>query len=234
MTKPKASFANYFSQNVAASFDKQNRLGEFLGQHNWSFAMDSGLLTFTTTHGNYPFQIQLLGTEAEDSATWLWSWANEGSNIPARLTKAALDLKELGEKEKILEFSEPEMPVEEDFNGHHFAMVASGLAKAGCYYRGPYNGGALYMLITDPKFEELTAVDPATLGIRIPSIFTQVISALPVQNHREAFKSYLEFYGLDVTEDPESLIGSGSSVKPIKATFDKQNRLIEVQSQSGK
>lgn len=68
-----------FCCQAAISFGKQLFLAELVGSSDWHFDMPSGLLSFSD---KYQWHAQILGTEADDSQTWLWAWANEASSIP--------------------------------------------------------------------------------------------------------------------------------------------------------
>jgi hypothetical protein len=141
-------FHELFSRYIAVSFGKQLHLAELVGSSNWHFDLSSGLLSF----GNeYRWQVQVLGSEAEESQTWLWAWANEASGIPTALLGSALTLRMLGESHGIAELVEPEVPFGE-VNGHLLAMIGSGVCRADAYYRCPYQGGAAFVLIKDENF----------------------------------------------------------------------------------
>ncbi|WP_345780486.1 DUF6882 domain-containing protein, partial [Xanthomonas sacchari] len=93
------------------------------------------------------FPIQLLGTAAEASASGLWAWANTASNLPPALLANANALRAHGEHEGIAELAAPSSALGED-GGHHIALLAGAL-RGRCYYRAPYDGGALFFLLED-------------------------------------------------------------------------------------
>lgn len=140
-----SALPDLFCRRAAVSFGKQLHLAELVGESGWHFDMPSGLLSFDE---QYRWQVQVLGTEAEDSKVWLWAWANERSNIPTRLLGSALTLRMLGESHGIPGLAEPQVPISE-INGHTLAMIASVVCRADAYYRCPYEGGAAYLLIKD-------------------------------------------------------------------------------------
>jgi len=68
------SLHRLFSVHAASVLERQLRLGTLIGdQHQWTFDMASGRLQFNEQHS---FPVQLLGSESEESNTWLWAWAN--------------------------------------------------------------------------------------------------------------------------------------------------------------
>jgi hypothetical protein len=225
-----------FIKHGAASFDKQIYFDAMLGKAGWSFDLANGVLAFRRPHDE-PLQLnaQTLGTESDESNTWLWAWANKTSGIPVALLMASLEIKTLGEKERIPELMTPEWLLSPKVNGQRFAAIASGVCRAGCYFRAPYPKGALYLLIKDPRFKR-----PVSRPIqRIARAFPMFLSDNSVSNQREAFVSYAKFYKLDVTDEPRRVIVSttkhtrseiGLEVSNrLIAEFDANNRLVSMQ-----
>jgi hypothetical protein len=93
------------------------------------------------------FAAQLLGTVAYNDSTWLWSWANEASQIPVAFTQAA---RRLRDSNPGVEWTTPQFALDLDHaDEHRLAMVSSGLLAADAFYRGPYTGGAAFFLLHD-------------------------------------------------------------------------------------
>jgi hypothetical protein len=183
-----AELMRLYLRHAASSFDKQLHLSQVVGSCEWQLDLGSGQLSF----GNqYHWQAQVLGTEAEESNTWLWAWANQASQIPPQVLGAALTLRLLGEHRQIPALTEPQVLLD-DFDGHFLAMIGSGICRASAYYRAPYEGGAAYLLIKDDAFPLCSDAPVA----RIASVFPQAISSLEIPDHKVAFIGYLEFYGL--------------------------------------
>ena len=212
--------AKLFFRNAVASFGKELHLAELVSHSNWHFNMASGLLSFG---GEYDWRVQILGTEADNSQTWLWAWANEASGIPISLLGSALTLRMLGEANGIPELAESEVPLGE-VNGHILAMIASGVCRADAYYRCPYEGGAAFLLIKDENFPRCTEHPLA----RIASVFPQAISSLDISDHRLAFLGYLEYYGLVFEEEGNRIVVEEEGEQVLTAAFDELNRLTNL------
>lgn len=214
-----------FHRHVAFSFDKQLQLADLIGDRNWSFNKPTGLLSFGD---RYQWRVQTLGTEAYDRNTWLWSWANLGSNIPSAQLEASLAMKILGEDQAITEFTTPELPLGE-INGHMLSLIASGVFEANGYYRGPYTGGAAFFLIKDENFPKRDVLPLA----RIVSVFPQAISAMEIKNHKLAFLGYVEDYGLVAEEKRNGVVVKEDGSPVLRASFDEQNRLTKLEGSVG-
>lgn len=168
-------------------------------------------------------QAQLLGTESESSNTWLWAWANTESNIPDHLLVASLSLKDYGEQHGIPELTQSELPLDQ-IDGHTLALLASGLCDANAYYRCPYDGGALFVLIMDENFPK----DPTPPLQRIASVFPQAIASLDIPDHRLALTGYLDHYGLAHEQDGDKIVAKENGEVMLTAAFDKQGRLTNL------
>lgn len=126
---------------------KQQRLAERLGEHEWSYNLDSGLLTFETDGGEtLETPAQLLGIESRDQ---LFRWAWTDPSLPEAITDAARVLRhELGEIEGIAAFLEPQFdPAAHGLTANAVAAIACGILQADFFYRGTHDDGALYLLV---------------------------------------------------------------------------------------
>lgn len=220
-------FRRLFNEHVAAAFDKQDHPVDVIGQRPWRFNMAAGTLTLGD---DLRWQVQVLGTQADESNTWLWAWANAASNIPPALVRAAGAMRALGEQHGIPELTEPELPVTDDVNGHFLSMAASGALGARGYYRGPYDGGAVFLLITD------AGVPPVPTGtgypiLRVAMRYQQALN-YPC-DPRPALEGYLRYYGLPFRAEGSSVFVDGPNEPRLTATFDHLGRLAKLTSTIG-
>jgi hypothetical protein len=221
------TFSDLAAQHAGLAARKQLALGDFLGQHSWQLDLDRGQVDFGKSgllgrRRVYP--VQVVGTEAEDSGTWLWAWANVESGIPGPLLKAAHRLRAFGEKSAVEELVTPELPSAE-YPGHLLTSVASGICGADAYYRGPYPGGAVFFLISETP---LAAGPPPTLA-RISTVLTGVISEFEL-DHRAVASAYLRAEGFRLTETATGFTAA-SDAGALSLSFDAQGRLAEFSLQ---
>jgi hypothetical protein len=227
-------FTNLFLKHGAAAYDKQIYLQAQFGKTGWGFDLNSGVLAFRRPHeGPLQLHVQVLGTESEDTHTWLWSWANQ-SQIPPNLITSALQLKQLGEAERVNELSQAELAITPRLNPARISLVASGILRGGAYFRASYPRGAMYLLIKDPKYKRsVTRPIP-----RVVKAFPLFLSKHFVADQRTAFMAYLKFYRLRVTEEGNRVIAAGSVPRSLRgadtseqlvAEFDARNRLVSLQ-----
>jgi hypothetical protein len=230
------NFDDLFIKHAVASFDKQIYFDAMLGKSGWAFDLNSGVLAFRRPHEeDLQLNVQVIGTESEDSNTWLWAWANMQSHIPDTLLRSALELKALGEAEGIAELTAGELPITPQVNPYRLMLAASGVSRAGCYFSARYPRGALYLLIKDARYKRsVTRPIP-----RILRVFPMFLSDISIDDQRAAFVHYLHFYRLNVMENgrfvhassnsaPRTLAGGGTP-QQLAAEFDEQNRLVNLQ-----
>ncbi|WP_416886038.1 DUF6882 domain-containing protein [Marinospirillum sp.] len=209
---------NLLNQSVGHSFAKQLAFGDLLGDGSWRIDLTEGRVFFGD---DLSFRIQLLGTESEGNATWLWAWANEASNLPAELLELCTLLKTTGEQGSIPELSERSFPLEQA-NGHTLAMIAAGLFNC-CYYRAPYPGGALFFLVQNPPAQ---VAEPVGIT-RAATVITEVISEFDV-DHLAMSEAFLTSQGFTVSRGEQSLIGEREQ-RTMTLTFDTGERITRIQ-----
>lgn len=207
---------HYYVANVS---DRQTRLSQKIGDADWTFDMASGTLSF----GGLTLAVQLLGTEAYGNNSWLWAWANDKSGIPEHLTTHARAMRDYGVEHGVAEFAQPEHSLD-DVDGHFMSVAATGLMQANAYYRGPYDGGALYMLITDPQITQSRSDPMSRLSMR----FAEAVSNFSIPRHKDALLGYAQTLGLTTTEPDESTIVVSGETGTCTANFDDQGRVTGI------
>ncbi len=181
----------YLEKYALASLEKQEKLAGLIGEHTVNVDYDSGTIRF---NGGHEFPIQVLGTESDNTLTWLWAWADEQTEIPAKLLKSSLQLKAWGEKNGVREFTMPSADLEKA-DGRVISLIASGVLEAGCFYRDGYEGGALFLLLFGDEINRRPSFDAAGLIRHLSDLIS-----VEEFSHRNALLSYLQLKGLPFTE----------------------------------
>jgi hypothetical protein len=215
------TFNSLLVRHAGLSFEKQYALTDYLGSHNWS--LDIGRESISFGPGKV-FPIQILGTEAESPYTWLWAWANDPSALSQDVVLDSIKLRDLGKGAGIQELVQPEIELG-PISGHHFALIASGVCNAAAYYRGAYDGGAVYVLLSDPDKK----IAPDDSVVRMSSVFLGLISQIELE-HKPAFRYYAQARGFDITEAGNTVVCRKDSRDVLHAVFDNQGRLAELKS----
>ncbi|QDU53295.1 DUF6882 domain-containing protein [Gimesia panareensis] len=210
------------NQHLCFALDRQLLLADLVEDLDWGYNVSTGILSFGD---RYEFQAEILGTEADGDASWLWSWANEMSSLPPERTQAALKLKQLGEAEGIPELSEARHSLSV-VNGHALGMIAVGQKLGQAYYHGPHDQGAVLLLIVEPQMP--WAVENHLQ--RITTTFPQIIAQMEVEDHQNALFHYLQHYDLEPEAMENALVVRENGAEILHASFDDLNRLQELKS----
>jgi len=211
-----------YETHVLMGMRKQRHLAELIGQHTWHYDKAAGTMAFSPGPA---YQVQVLGTEAADSDTWLWAWANADSQIPPEQLQAAEQLRALGQELGIEEFITPELP-REKLPAHTLGPVALGLLGLPAYYRGAMTSTNLLVAIQDPKF-----AFPLTLkGTDFMATLGDAISGCEIPNHSRAVTAFIEQLGWAPNRQGDTLQVLASDGVQIICTFDQSNRLAKLSS----
>ncbi len=206
-------------QYALISLEKQEKLSRLLGDHLVELDFDMGLLRFS---GEMEFYFHVLGTESDNTLTWLWAWADEQAEAPEELLQSALQMKEWGASRGIEECTLASVDLDKA-DGHALSLLAAEVCSASCYYRDAYDGGALFLLLFGKEIDRQPSFDAAGLVRR----FSQLI-LLPNLNHRNALLAYLRKKLLPFVEHGAIITAELESGEDIRAEFDPSSRLLFI------
>ncbi|WP_246613065.1 DUF6882 domain-containing protein [Paractinoplanes bogorensis] len=209
-----SAFDDLFSRHVLTGIARQFAFADVIGERNWAVDMGAGVATFGD---DLRFPLQLLGSESHGDNSWLWAWANHASNLPPALTQLCTWLRGYGETQGVAELTERSFPLERA-DGHRLALVASGLTGRP-YYRGPYEGGALFFHLEGVPQQEI-------LPERALTVISQTISAFPF-DHRAGVGAFFEQQGWPV-DSGESLIAHHPAGAELTVSFDHLGRIAQL------
>jgi hypothetical protein len=214
-----AAFESLFAQHAMLSHAKQLALMDIYKESAWNTNLAQGTLTL----GDKSFAAGLLGSFSAIEESWLWSWANENmGNLPVSVTAVAKQMKELGETNDIPELRNAGTEISE-FECHRLAMVAVGVSGAGAYYRGPYNGGAAFLVIQEP----LPPRSERHNMLRITRVITDCITNFEMPHH-EAVTAYFKSEGLSIEmPQPDEMIAAGADGQ-IHLRFNERGSITKI------
>lgn len=213
-----STLIEYFERYALVSLEKQEKLSTLIGEHSWELDLDTGKARFE----DLAFPFQVLGTESENTLTWLWAWANEQSEIPESLLTASLQAKAWGTNEGLGEFTSPSIDLNRA-DGHMLALIASEVCTASAYYRGPYEGGAVFFLIFGREIDGRPSLDLAALTRQ----FTNLTSLYEFSHHN-ALLSYLRMKNLTFIEKGSTVAARLTTGEEAQAEFDHRGRLLSI------
>ena len=213
-------FSALFCDHVAGALARQHALAELLGDRSWSLDVSAGVARFGD---DLSFSVQLLGTESTEDRSWLWAWANDASGFPRRSIEACTSLKARSEAGAVPLLAKPLVALGDDLSGHEIALVASALCDALPYYRGPYDGGAVYVLLEGVP-ESVRGPYPPR---RIANVLVEVISQFSV-DHRTMASRFLLDQGFEFEGAAPAWRARAADGRGLDVSFDEQGRIIEI------
>ncbi len=207
---------SYLEQYALLSLEKQEKLARLVGEHAAELDLDSGKIIFENGL-DLPFQV--LGTESDNTLTWLWAWAEEQTEIPENLLTSSLQLKEWGKREGIEEFTVPSLDLNKA-DGHVLSLISAEISDASCYYGSHYEGGAVFVLV----FSEAVDRQPPFNLDGLSRQFTELISQYEL-NHRNVLVSYLRKNNLPFTDKGLVVAAGLLTGERLAAEFEENGRL---------
>lgn len=209
----------YFEQCALLSLEKQQKFDRLIGEHFAEFDLDAGILKIDHDHA-FPFQV--LGTQSDNTLTWLWAWSEAHADVQPDQITAALQLKEWGLKNGIEEFCIPEVDIERA-DGMKISLIAAEVCKASCYYGDAYEGGSVFVLLSGASIDRQP---PFELSGFLRA-FTDLASRYDV-NHRNALLAYLRIKGLPFVEDGAMIAGKLESGEELRMEFSANGGIVSL------
>ena len=150
---------DHLEQNALVSLEKQEKFIRVAAEDIAEMDLDAGVLRFP----DFQFPFQVLGTESDNSLSWLWAWADEQTEVPEELLRCSLQMKSWGEKEGIDACVVPSVDLH-TADGIVFSLIASAVCEASCYYHDAYQGGGLFLLLFGDIIDRQPGFSVATLS----------------------------------------------------------------------
>lgn len=164
--------------------------------------------------------MQLLGSESSADGTWMWGW-NNINGFPASVLRVAEWVRGLGREWGLKELTTDCFPLTEGLSGSGLAAVATVLAPGSlCYYRGPYDGGAVLLAFSGLPGSVFAPVD----AVRFSRILVECLQ-VPC-NHRILTESFLAWNGTDYRWEGRRITARFPTELVIE--FDESERLTRV------
>jgi hypothetical protein len=213
---------SHLEKYALLSLEKQEKLAGLVGEHTMELDFEAGLIRFSGSSGSPEFAFQVLGTESDNTLTWLWAWAGEQAEISAELLRSSLEMRDWGASKGITECTSPSVDINRT-DGTLLSLIASEVCKAACYYQDSYDGGALFLLLFGQEIDQQPPLDAAGLMRQFSHL-----AALYDLNHRNALLSYLREKGLPFSERELVVTGELATGEDFRADFDPEGSLLSL------
>jgi hypothetical protein len=211
------SFQIIFTKYGAMSLDKQENLGQIIGENVGKLDIDEGTISF----GDLTFPAQILGTLATDTGNWHWAWDNKDIEFPEDIIQEAIKVKEFGEKHNISQFTTNIFGADL-LEAHIIAMTASGIFNDDAYYA--VNFGDINFFVTI-KSNEIPKDETIERFVNVFSKFQKEFDVKP----KLAFESYTKLRGYEYKERDEFSVAKIGQSRVIVG-FTERGNVTHIQT----
>lgn len=191
---------------------------------NWNVDFSQETISF----GNDAYPVQFIGSESSSSNTWLWGWANK-SQLPENVLTEANRLKKLGETYGLEALTIPQFELSESYNGHNLSIICAALNDNNvCYYRGPHQGGAIFVEFYGIPYEVFQPVSAKTFL----DVTSQAIQQYSVE-HKIFVTSFLFQNETPYKWSGDTLVATFKNGETINISFERIDNLWRIKGING-
>ena len=207
------SLQDLIDASIFISTEYQARLAELIGSADYDVNFAEQSLTFKAADP-VSFQPYLLGTESENRGTWIWSWQQLGY-FPDSVVSAALQARDAGERDSVLELSTDEIPLSD---GLARRLTLATKTVTGLYAHYPLPSGSVraWCLIDSP---ELTLDAPTYKGVG--RVIAKALQSEDIHDHPLAINSYARQRGFHTAWDTEATVVLTMTDGALRLWFDE-------------
>ena len=176
------TIAALFDTYALGSAEQQEHAQEVVGGRPFSADLSRGVVAFEP---GLEVRAELIGSEATEPGSWMWSWANP-SGFPAAVTGAARHARGYGEANGVDELTTGEIRLDGSALGYRLAVITCGLVGGYAYYPATAAPGTTaYLLLDHPSL----ALPPVQLS-RVLTVLTALTASGQVSDWRRALHTY--------------------------------------------
>ena len=207
------SLQDLIDASIFISTEYQARLAELIGSADYDVNFAEQSLTFKAADP-VSFQPYLLGTESENRGTWIWSWQQLGY-FPDSVVSAALQARDTGERDSVLELSTDEIPLSDGL-ARRLTLATKSVTGLYAHYPLPSGSVRAWCLIDSP---ELTLDAPTYKGVG--RVIAKALQSEDIHDHPLAINSYARQRGFHTAWDTEATVVLTMTDGALRLWFDE-------------
>jgi len=206
------SLQTIFTKYGALALDKQESLGELIGDNVGNLDLEKGVLSFDK---DLEFPIQIIGILSNETNKWHWAWDYEDIGLSENLVKEALEVKKIGEKYEIPQFTTNIFDAD-NLEAHLIAMTVSGIMDDSGYYAADFDEITFFVTI---KSDKIPYDETIERFINVYNKFQKEFDVKP----RPAFEGYAKLRGYEYKEKEEFSVAKMDESRVIVGFTDRGN-----------
>lgn len=142
------------------------------------------------------------------------------------LLTAANHAKQQGEQWGLDSLTTAELPIDDVLNGHNLSIVTCAMLEDVCYYRGPHDGGAIFVAFSGVPQVVFAPVD----ALKFVSLSSQCICQFQI-NHKLFVKGFLQWNRTSYQWNGQTLIAQFS--QPLAIVFEQVKDELRIATMNG-
>ena len=181
------------------------------------------------------FQPSIVGSSAEQSNSWMWSW-NNINGLPAEVIAVSESMKALGEQLGVPELTiaaqslDPAIRTQEGLTAREqvpqrYVYAAQAVSGIPVYFRAPVGGGSFAWFLL--QNEEEFALPSATVSATADAIQRSLADGHLV-DHRRALRGYADRRAGVALREVDGEVVLTVSDGDVTVAFDEQSRIARV------
>lgn len=212
-------FKRLAHRHLPIGIEKQTAFAEKVDGSAFEMHVQDNRLSFAN---GTECEVQLIGS-ASTNGTWLWSWANEDSQLPPGCLTLASQIRQIGERDRIEEFTTPLIPLSQ-IDPMLLGFVVCGVADADMLFWANYEHGSSLLVGSCEAARSGWSNEPQ----RIATLIMQSLNYGEFLDHRLLAKELLEQKGYEIEESADRIDANSSALK-VGIDFDDIGRIVNLQ-----
>lgn len=203
------------------SHEHQAHLADVVRIGEWRVDAATSSLVFTDGDGvERRVRAHFVGTSSPADGTWLWGWENI-NGFPHAFVKQAEQVRALGERYGIAEFTAARLPLDDELPGTLLRAVKT-VTGVTAHFSAPTGNGETraWLLLDDPSL----ALPPPTVS-RTVGVVTSALSGSGPLDHRRALTAWSSQRGVGESTPEPDIVQLTLSDGTLQVRFDTANRV---------
>jgi hypothetical protein len=209
----------YFERFALVAMEKRQKLLRLADDQFLELDLDEGVARFSPS---LVLPVQVLGTESDNSFTWLWAWAEEQTEMPERLIRSSREMQRWLEQQDLRELAAPSLDLDRA-DGTLLSCIATEVCRASAFYRDSYEGGALFLLLMSDQIDR----QPGFTLAELAGSLLDLGSRYPF-DHRSALAAYLRSRGRSLEERTDALQAQLATGEQLSVEFNADGSVRSI------
>lgn len=213
-----------------SAYERHRVIAEDIEDEEFDMSLVDGVIEF---ENGQRFSVQLLGTYAHDTETFMYGWANSSFQLPEDKLTLSNKLREYFNDKDLDDFTDGEFEIDE-IDLELMGLIAVEFFNCKAYHLADYGAGIA--LLVFPNETEIAVDHTVDTQEKLENVFSTIEDFYDeycgILNCKVAFENYMKIKDFAVTEQESSLVAKNNHYKIIvdldeDGEFDELRDLYE-------